>query len=181
MLESEGCRATFFLVGMMVERNPGLVKLIQKKGMEIGNHSYDDSRLKYLAEEKKKESIVRTSGLIEGITGEPVLFFRPPGGRYDWGTIALAEEEGLEVILWDVNSNDSGGRLTQTALLNNVLAHAENLSIVLLHSGRNATLEVLPMLLRTLKSRGFSMVTVSELKERGKKCYLSEKRQRSLF
>jgi len=45
LLQERGVKATFFLVGSAVARNPGLAALIAVEEPEIGNHTYSHQRM----------------------------------------------------------------------------------------------------------------------------------------
>ena len=44
-LKARGVHCTFFLVGQMAERNPGLVKRAWEDGHEIASHTYDHPQM----------------------------------------------------------------------------------------------------------------------------------------
>ncbi len=87
---------------------------------------------------------------------------RPPHGRYTERTLQIAQALGYDVVLW---TDDSGDWRTVTvgALQRHLLAHATAPEIVLLHSGKLATIEALPEVVGRFKKAGYRFVTVGEL------------------
>ena len=181
ILEKYNARATFFVVGKMAEKYPDLIKLLVESGMELGNHTYSHRRLKYLRYEERIKEIEMTNKVIEKICGVHLKYLRPPGGRYDWEVITLAEKFGMEVILWDVNSNDSNKYLTEKEFFDGIFSKIRNGSIILLHTGSDLTLRVLEKLIIRLKRMGYKILTVSGLKKRQKKCLIYQEFKRDLF
>ncbi len=164
-LDREGVRATFFLIGRHLERNPGLAALIAARGHEVGNHTFWHRDVRFLPEAAVRREIEATSLLIARETGAKVRFFRPPGGRTSARLERLAGEAGLATVLWDVDPGDWRRGATAGEIVRKVLAGVRPGAIVLLHEGREQTLAALPLLLRELKERGWQCVTLSELLE----------------
>ncbi|WP_134642933.1 polysaccharide deacetylase family protein [Ammonifex thiophilus] len=162
VLERMHAPATFFVIGCRAERYPHLVKLMREKGHEVGSHSWWHANLGRATKEEVRSDLVRTARVLEGITGEPVKFFRPPYGAVNSGVLEIAEELGEKVVLWDVDPRDWTNPGPQT-MVKRVLSQVRDGSIILLHEGRPGTLEALPTLIRELRNRGYELVTLSEL------------------
>lgn len=181
ILKRYNARATFFLVGKMVKKYPDILRYLVKNRMEIGNHTFNHRRLKFIPYDERVKEIVRTNKIIEEIAGIVPEYFRPPGGRYDWDTINLAEELGMEVILWDINSNDSNKFLKKKEFIEGILKKIRNYSIILMHNGAELTLDAIPELLKRLKKRGYKFLTITELKKEQKKCLIYQDFKKELF
>lgn len=95
ILEENGVRATFFIVGWVAYRFPELVKTIDHAGHEIGCHSYLHRRIYTLTPEEFREDTKRAKGIIETITGKMVDGYRAPSysitGKSLWALDILAE------------------------------------------------------------------------------------------
>lgn len=64
-------KATFFMLGKMVEENPDLAKRAYDEGHLLANHSYShDYKALYATGESFMGEIEKTNGLIQGIIGE---------------------------------------------------------------------------------------------------------------
>ena len=95
---------------------------------------------------------------------QPCLF-RPPFGSFNAGTVANARRAGMSTIIWDVDPRDWSTPGT-AAIYSRVVSGTHTGSIVLMHDGggpRGETVAALPRIIRTFKSRGYRMVTVSQL------------------
>jgi polysaccharide deacetylase family protein (PEP-CTERM system associated) len=78
LAESEA-RATFFCLGWMAERMPGLVRKIYASGHEIGSHGYGHVLAYSVGRKAFERDIVRAKEVLEDITGIEVIGFRSPG------------------------------------------------------------------------------------------------------
>jgi len=79
LLRQYNAGATFFVVGMLAERHPELVKYIMDDGHEIASHSYLHKSLRNVAMEDIEEDIRKSSEILSSLTGEQVLGFRAMG------------------------------------------------------------------------------------------------------
>lgn len=96
MLAEADARGTFFVLGWIGERYPELVRRIAGQGHEVASHGHAHRRVMELSVPEFRESVHRSKGVLEDITGEPVLGYRAPSysitrGR-EWALEVLAEE-----------------------------------------------------------------------------------------
>jgi len=164
VLKKEGIKATFFVVGKMVEKYPFLLKEICKEGHEVGNHTYDHSDLTKLSKEYIIEELDRTRILIKEITGKDTYLFRPPGGRYDNKVIVATTLTGYKMILWTDYPVDYGCPSSEL-IYERAVSKVEDEGIILLHNGVDSALEALPKIVSKLKKERYRFVTISELIE----------------
>ena len=89
-------RGTFFVLGWVAERYPGLVRRIAQAGHEIASHSYGHRLVYDLDAETFRADLRRARGLIEDLSGRPVRGFRAPSysvtERSLWALDVLIEE-----------------------------------------------------------------------------------------
>jgi polysaccharide deacetylase family protein (PEP-CTERM system associated) len=78
LLGRKGCRATFFTLGWVAERHPGLVRRISDNGHELASHGYAHRRATEQAPHEFYEDIVRAKRLLEDIAGREVRGYRAP-------------------------------------------------------------------------------------------------------
>jgi polysaccharide deacetylase family protein (PEP-CTERM system associated) len=78
LFEQSGVKATFFVLGWVAERHPGLVRRIAALGHEVASHSYAHQLVYALTPEQFRDDLRRARGLLEAATGEPVLGYRAP-------------------------------------------------------------------------------------------------------
>jgi len=77
-LDEAGVRATFFVLGWVAERHPGLVRDIQAAGHEIGCHSFWHRLVYRQTPAEFREDLRRARDVLEDLVGEPVIAYRAP-------------------------------------------------------------------------------------------------------
>ncbi len=88
-----GVRATFFTLGWIAERHPGLVRRIVAGGHELASHGWDHTRADAQSPAEFRADVVRTRGLLEDLGGVAVTGYRAAtfsiGARNPWAFAAL--------------------------------------------------------------------------------------------
>lgn len=161
-LQDNGVKATFFAVQFWVEKYPEYVRKIDEAGCEIGTHSSTHSYMSKQNAEEIKRELTTSSQAITAVTGKAVELFRPPYGDYDDLLVDTAKELGLYTVQWDVDSLDWKD-LSGTDIALRIVNRVGDGSIILCHNNGLHTAEALPLVLSTLKNKGYSFVTVGEL------------------
>ncbi|MBL8135088.1 MAG: DUF3473 domain-containing protein [Acidobacteria bacterium] len=96
VLEQAGVHATFFVLGWVAERFPGLVRRISDDGHEIASHSFDHGLVYDKSAEAFREDLRRAAAAIHDACGVSVRGYRAPSysitERSMWALDVLAEE-----------------------------------------------------------------------------------------
>jgi polysaccharide deacetylase family protein (PEP-CTERM system associated) len=96
LLEDSQAYGTFFVLGWVAERAPGLIRCISEHGHEVASHGWDHRRVTQQTPAEFRESVERTRKLLEDITGSPVSGFRAPSFSivpgFEWALDILIEE-----------------------------------------------------------------------------------------
>lgn len=96
LCDRHGAKGTFFTVGWVAERHPGLVKDIAKAGHELASHTWDHRRIPDQTPAAFRDSVRRTKALLEDLTGTPCTGFRAPSYSIvrgaEWALDILVEE-----------------------------------------------------------------------------------------
>ena len=100
ILRREGVRATFFLVGEQVQRNPALAAEIAAAGHGIALHCHRHRNLLRLAPWQVREDIERALAQIEDSTGVSPALYRPPYGVLNAAALRIARGRGWRTLLW---------------------------------------------------------------------------------
>lgn len=172
VLAKEQVKATFFIVGEKAVEQADLVRKVQQAGHELALHSYVHRDQLKLPAEAVAENLAQGKAALEGITGVPTKFFRPPHGFKDWTVMAEAKKAHLEVVNWSVIPRDWTNPGAEV-IAQRVIENAHPGAIVLLHDGdspknvtsREQTIQATGKIIRELKQQGYRFVTVGELKE----------------
>ena len=158
-LKERNVRATFFVIGKNVQANPKLIKRIHEEGHMIGNHTYSHMQLKSGCLEAFKEELVKTNEIISGITGEEVLFVRPPYGTWEK---SLEAELNMFPVLWTIDPMDWCSS-NSDGITRKVLSKAKENSIILMHDSYSSTVTAALRVIDELQKQGYEFVTVDEL------------------
>ena len=173
-LKDTNTKATLFLTGMWIGLYPDVAKELAANPLfELGNHSYTHPSfsgycygLAQMDPSVKNQEIEKTQTLLFDLTQKKNTLFRFPGGCYGQDDITLLNKEGLTGIQWDVVGDDGFNDNTDV-IVNNVLRTVQNGSIIVMHMNGAPndpkSSEALPIIIQTLKDRGYEFVTVSEL------------------
>ncbi|WP_306368032.1 polysaccharide deacetylase family protein [Nocardiopsis sp. CC223A] len=159
MLAGYDARATFYVLGSLVEEFPEVVERTHAEGHEMGNHSWKHDDLAAKSEAQVVDDITRTNDAIRAVTGSDPLTVRPPYGSLN-GTVRRAVDQPL--ILWDVDTMDWQSRDT-AKVAEHALTHTTAGSVVLFHDIHPSTVDAVPEVLEGLHRRGYHFVTVGDL------------------
>ena len=160
-LAEHDVKATFFVLGSMVEAYPEIAKRIVDDGHEIANHSYNHPQLTTLSEENLQYQIGYTQELIQDATGTWAMLFRPPYGDTNQ---FVRDTAGIQEVLWNIDTLDWQSRNTNL-IYNNVMTNVGDGSVILMHDIVDATPQAVVNLMNNLDKDQFEFVTVSEMYE----------------
>jgi peptidoglycan/xylan/chitin deacetylase (PgdA/CDA1 family) len=166
VLADRGVRATFFLVGEQVLRNPAIPGEIVAAGHEIGLHCHRHRNLLRLAPWQVREDVARAQAAIEDATGISPALYRPPYGVLNATALRLARGAGRRTLLWTHWGRDWEARATPESIAARVTDDLEEGSILLLHDADDysapgswrRTALALPRVLDVLAERGIEAV-----------------------
>jgi len=163
ILKERHIKATFFVLGQLVQEHPEIVSRALAEGHEIANHSWDHKALNKLGEGGLQHELADTSAEITKATGKPVTLMRPPYGATNPRlNRAIEKEYGMKVILWSVDPLD-WKRPGPQVVEQRILAGAKPGAIILSHDIHPGTIDAMPATLDALTAKGYKFVTVSEL------------------
>jgi peptidoglycan-N-acetylglucosamine deacetylase len=165
-LASHGVRATFFLVGEQVLRNPTIPAEIVAAGHELGLHCHRHRNLLRLAPWQVREDIARAQATIEDATGISPSLYRPPYGVLNATALRLARRAGRRTLLWTHWGRDWQARATPESIAARVTDDVDEGSVLLLHDADDysaagswrRTVLALPRVLDVLSERGLEAV-----------------------
>jgi polysaccharide deacetylase family protein (PEP-CTERM system associated) len=96
LLERHGMHGTFFTLGWIADRHPGLVRRIAEAGHEIASHGWWHRRVPSLGREELRAELRDSKAILEDVSGQEVLGFRAPSFSIvpgmEWAMDVLLEE-----------------------------------------------------------------------------------------
>lgn len=166
ILRYEQVKATFFMVGTQVYSYPDIARRVRAEGHAVANHTLGHAILDRVGPSEVRRQVSEGQSAIERVVGVRPNWFRPPGGQMSAAVGVECARHRLDIAMWTVDPQD--WRRPDTAILvRNVIDNTGPGAVVLLHDGggdRTRTIEALTPILRELKKRGYTFVTLDELK-----------------
>ncbi len=161
-LNRSDVKATFFTVGDWVKKYPEAVKSLYEANMEIGYHSDTHPHVNKMSYSENALDMENCNNKIEEITGEKVKFYRGPYGEYNNTVIRAAENLGMKVIQWDIDSLDYKDK-TPDEMCKRIKDKIRPGSIILMHNDTKHTAEGLQQIIDTIKNEGYEIVPLDEM------------------
>lgn len=139
LLDHYGVKATFFMVGDNVRRNPELLEEVLRRGHAVGNHTmhhlkgFGVTARRYMADVREADRYIASH------------LFRPPHGWLRWKQAAMLKRE-FTLIMYDLVTRDYSRHLTAQDVVRNVKRYARPGAIIVFHD----SLKSLPRLFDSL-------------------------------
>lgn len=183
VLKQYNVKGTFFLIGEEAQDNVDVMQRLYREGHEIGNHTYTHPDISEISPRQAELQLNLTERLFEAKLGVQPLYFRPPYSidqepdtNDQAAPVDRIQRLGYIVIgnKIDTNDWDEHPRKSPQEITQSVLDQLETMktktwtrgSIILMHDGggnRAPTVAALPLLITTLRAKGYELVPVSEL------------------
>ena len=165
ILQQYRVKATFFDVGYLIAYYPNIVRQEHNQENVVANHSWSHPDLATFSAQAIQSQLTSTSKIIQATIGVRPTFFRPPYGAINNTVLAQARNLHYTTVLWDGSAAD-WNLPGVNVIVSKILHYARNGAIILLHDGggnRAQTVAALPIIIATLKSRGYKFVTIQKL------------------
>jgi peptidoglycan/xylan/chitin deacetylase (PgdA/CDA1 family)/uncharacterized caspase-like protein len=169
LLRKYGIRACFFEVGqnlgsvgengVSLLRTAEISKRVADAGHIVANHTYSHRVLARLTEEERTREIETTSVLLEKALGHKPALFRPPYGARNQQVMNQIAHEGLENIMWTIDSEDWADPIPESIAMR--VLHQLNESpkgIILFHDIHKQSVLALPIVLNELVRQQYTFL-----------------------
>ncbi len=169
-------KATFFMVGSLIESNPAIAYRVYSEGHTLANHSYQHNySYLYESEENFMSELNKTYSLITSITDNENYpkIFRFPGGGYNSGSYGekkqlykqVLQSQGYRYADWNALNGDSETTKPQAdVLIERIKKSSKNKEdiVILMHdaAAKKVNLQALPATLDYLLSQGYVFDTL---------------------
>jgi len=173
ILDEYDVKATFFVLGYMIDRNPDVLKDVYNRGHTIGNHTYShDYGYIYYNTKNFIADIKRAEDTIKSHLGETfsTKIMRFPGGShasFKKPMINAVLEEGYKFFDWNsLNGDSEEGEQSVTRMYNRFLQTVgkRDVLIVLMHDTdvKQLTVNTLPLIIQYLRDNGYKFNTLDK-------------------
>jgi peptidoglycan/xylan/chitin deacetylase (PgdA/CDA1 family) len=132
-LERLGWKATFFMLGSMVERSPALAAEVAAAGHEVAVHGHAHRSEMFRTVRAIDRDLARAVDTISAGTGRELHWFRPPYGTLSAGGVLAARRQALRTVLWSTWGRDWRADATPSTVVADIAEHLGPGATVLLH------------------------------------------------
>lgn len=168
VLNEYDAKATFFMLGPNMERNPEIVKRMVKEDFGVGLHGVThDAHQIYRSKAAPVNEMTKAQRILDEISGIQSDLVRLPYGSIPYLTEEmrfLLGQKNFEIWDWNVDSQDwevkDGSFVDQTIDSIMALEKAGRTPVVLMHD-KPKTIKQLPKLLKLLKQEGFEFKSLT--------------------
>jgi peptidoglycan/xylan/chitin deacetylase (PgdA/CDA1 family) len=159
-------KATFFLVGEKIEKNPEIARRIISEGHSIGHHTFHHQRMIFKTPGYIEKDILKMDNLFRKIGYGETDLYRPPFGNKLIILPFVLKKMGKKLITWDVEPKSQYDRdnFSGERIADEVLQQVKPGSIILLHDGWSGVSKKLSLALNKiithLKNNGYKFVKI---------------------
>ncbi|MEU6912979.1 bifunctional polysaccharide deacetylase/glycosyltransferase family 2 protein [Streptomyces olindensis] len=170
ILEKYDVPGTFFLVGSMVSRYPGIVEDMVDQGHEVGIHTFTHVDLSYQSDARVRREMEQTQLALAGAAGITTTLFRAPYSsqtdaidNYSWPVYEKLGQDGYTSVFVDTDSDDwkrpGVAKIVQWA----TPEKNEGASVLFHDAGgeRSQTIAALPKYIEKMRAKGYTFTTIS--------------------
>ena len=165
-MKEEDVPAAFFLVGNYIEKNPEIVRRMEKEGHIVGNHTMSHPDMSAISDKDTFEAELKgLEELYKKTTGKIMKkVYRPPQGKYSEDNLKLAREMGYTTVFWSLAYVDwyEEKQPTREDALNTLNSRVHGGAIVLLHSTSKTNAGILQELIRGWKKEGYEFESLDK-------------------
>ena len=171
LLKQHKIKATFFVVGSKAEKYPELIARMHEEGHLIGIHNYIHKSNWIMSPWIIRRHLRKSTAIIEKITGERPVYYRPPWGLLNLLDLLLMKQ--YKIIHWSVIAEDWSEKGGSEKIENRLLRNIKKGDVVLLHdcgetigadkSAPMNTIHALKNVFTELSNQSVSCVRIDEL------------------
>lgn len=168
VLAKHQVKATFFTLGLCVQRSPDIAQQIYQQGHWLGLHGYDHRSFPGLSVEQLRQTLEQTQAELMAICPlqpDQLRDVRPPNGFFTPKTLKLLRQWHYRPVMWSVVPEDWVAPEVDR-VLQRICHQVHNGAIVVLHDGifgGQQVAETVDRVIPLLKAQGYSFVTIDQM------------------
>ncbi len=158
--------ACFFITGPYLKTEQALVRRMAAEGHDVGNHTVNHPSMPSVSDNAKlKQEMTQLSEDYYNLTGQTMLFMRPPKGEYSERTLALTRELGMKTIFWSFAYKDWDTNFQRGSdfAYREVMDYIHNGCILLLHAVSKDNTEALDRIIKDAQAQGYTFQSLRNL------------------
>ncbi|MCT4586013.1 MAG: polysaccharide deacetylase family protein [Peptostreptococcaceae bacterium] len=158
-------KATFFINGKSIDKNPKLLTMLSNSGHEIANHTYSHYELTKISDERIKKEILDLEKKYKDYTNKDLVkYLRPPYGAHSKRVDNIALNLGYEnIVLWSIDTND-WRKKTANEISSHVINKTHPGGIVLMHILEDLnTKNALKDMIEGIYNKNYRLVDITNL------------------
>lgn len=168
VLDKHQVTASFFMLGLCVQRSPHIAQQIYQQGHWLGLHGYDHRSFPGLSVEQLRQTLERTQAELMAVCPlrpDQLRDVRPPNGFFTPKTLKLLQQWHYRPVMWSVVPED----WVQPGIdrvLHRIGHQVHNGAIIVLHDGvfgGQDVAETVDRLIPLLKAQGYSFITIDQM------------------
>jgi peptidoglycan/xylan/chitin deacetylase (PgdA/CDA1 family) len=165
ILANSNTKATFFMLGQMVEKYKTLTKEVADEGHAIALHGYEHRNHLFRSAKTIDFDLRRGKEVVEETTERKIELYRPPYGVISGGTIYGCHKNDLKVITWTNWGRDWRAVATAQTVVDDVFRYDPRGGTILLHDSDctsapgsiNSTIGALPLIIDRLRDESIEI------------------------
>lgn len=160
-LDAHCTKATFFMVGSQAAADPDMVRQIFRKGHSVGTHTWSHANLRKMTPMSARQEIELGFSAVTLAAGQPIApFFRFPFLADTKAMLGYTGTRNIGIFSIEVDALDYRNKENPQAVHDQVMSQLayQKKGILLFHDIQPSTAAALPMILRSLKARGYRVV-----------------------
>lgn len=159
LFDAHGAKATFFVKGILAERDPGAIREIVARGHSVANHTHTHPAGSFWCAlpGRVAAEVDDCNRALRAATGTAPTWFRAPVGMKNPAVHPALARRGMRLIGWTARGFDAVVS-DPDHVASRILAQLRPGAIIVLHQGREHSLHVLERVIVALKERGYELV-----------------------
>ncbi len=166
-LQEKQVQAAFFVDGNFLKQNEAIVKRMAAEGHVIGNHTLNHADMTALTDlAAYRAQIDGWNEILTGYGITPSGYFRFPCGRFSARALDYNSQLGLTSVFWSFAYYDwvENDQPEPEAALQKIMSRMHNGCVLLLHSTSQTNATILGELIDRLRSEGYEIVPLEQMK-----------------
>jgi peptidoglycan/xylan/chitin deacetylase (PgdA/CDA1 family) len=163
MLKDTNAKAAFFCIGSRIAGSKAILKQAYDDGHLIGNHTFSHHFWFDMFSAKKMLADMRMMDkAMNSVIGKTPKLFRPPYGVTNPNLKKAIIQGNYIPVGWSMRSMDTVIK-DERKLLNKVISKIKPGAVFLFHDTSNATVAVLPAIIKHIQASGYEIVRLDKL------------------